>query len=129
MRALRLACSISPLSDLCFQVRLLPSLACMLSRDRCGCAEFKKRLTPHVSSTLAPPNFPSDYLPKEAPKEEGAAAAAVPSKLKLNFFLPHEQQMKAKEVCLPGDRACRLNGNMRSADASAKVVQAGVQKL
>ena len=72
------------------------------------CTEFKKRFSPHVSSTLAPPNFPSDYMPKEAPKEEGAAA--VPSKLKLNFFLPHEQQMKAKEVCKPGDCACRLLG-------------------
>lgn len=72
------------------------------------CTEFKKRFSPHVSSTLAPPNFPSDYMPKEAPKEEGAAA--VPSKVKLNFFLPHEQQMKAKEVRKPGECACRLGG-------------------
>ncbi|KAK9833391.1 hypothetical protein WJX81_001144 [Elliptochloris bilobata] len=60
---------------------------------------FKKRLAPHVSSTLAPPNFPSEFVPvRKDAKEEGAAAAAVPSKLTLNFFLPHEQQMKAKEV-------------------------------
>jgi len=65
-------------------------------------AEFKKRLAPHVSSTLAPPNFLSEFIkdPKKA-KEDAAAPAATPSKVTLNFFLPYEQQMKAKEVrCL-----------------------------
>lgn len=63
-------------------------------------AEFKKRLAPHVSSTLAPPNFPSDFIkdPKKGTEDAAAAPAAVPAKLTFNFFLPYEQQMKAKEV-------------------------------
>lgn len=68
--------------------------------EECGPvhADFKKRFTPHVSSTLAPPFFPSDFIKLKTEKTE--ATAAVPAKLTLNFFLPHEQQMKAKEARL-----------------------------
>lgn len=61
-------------------------------------ADFLKKFTPHVSSTLNPPQFPSDYLPK---KDEASAEAstAVPEKLTLNFFLPHETTVNASKVC------------------------------
>lgn len=58
-------------------------------------AEFIKKFTPHVSSTLAPPHFPSQFLPKEQAAEEGTG---VPEKLTLNFFLPHETTVKDSKV-------------------------------
>jgi len=68
-----------------------------LNVQQSACAEFVKRFRPHVSSTLNDPNFPSDFLPKSA-KEEGEAPTAVPEKLTLNFFLPHETTMKDSKV-------------------------------
>ncbi|KAK9915018.1 hypothetical protein WJX75_003681 [Coccomyxa subellipsoidea] len=62
-----------------------------------GPAEFLKKFTPHVSSTLSPPHFPSEFLPKTVSAEEGAA---VPEKLTLNFFLPHETTVKDSKVDL-----------------------------
>ncbi|CAL8468352.1 g7892 [Coccomyxa elongata] len=62
-----------------------------------GPEEFIKKFTPHVSSTLAPPHFPSEFLPKEQAAEEGAG---VPEKLTLNFFLPHETTIKDSKVDL-----------------------------
>lgn len=61
------------------------------------CAEFIKKFKPHVSSTMNDPHFPSDFLPKSA-KEEGEASTAVPEKLTLNFFLPHETTLKDSKV-------------------------------
>ena len=53
-----------------------------------------------MSSTMNDPSFPSDFLPKED-KEVGEASAAVPDKLTLNFFLPHETTLKESKVsCL-----------------------------
>ena len=57
-----------------------------------------KKFTPNVSSTLSPPNFPSDYLPKKKAEGEGEAAAAVPEKLTLSFFLPYETTLDATKV-------------------------------
>ena len=62
-----------------------------------GFAEFIKKFKPHVSSTLGDPMFPSDFVPKEA-KDAQEAPAAVPEKLTLNFFLPHETTLKDSKV-------------------------------
>lgn len=57
---------------------------------------FLSRFSKHVSSTLAPPNFPTDYMKKKEIKE----GEPVPEKLTMNFFLPHEQLLKqAKASC------------------------------
>ena len=46
---------------------------------------------------MAPPNFPTDFMPKEA-KQVGDAPSTVPDKLTFNFYLPHEQIAKGKKV-------------------------------
>ena len=72
-------------------------------------AEFLKKFTPNVSSTLNPPGFPSDYLPKKKAEAEGETAAAVPEKLTLSFFLPHETTLDATKVQpLPTSRTIEL---------------------
>jgi F-type H+-transporting ATPase subunit delta len=58
-------------------------------------AAFQEKLRPFLSSTSAPPCFPSDFMkPRPAPE----AGAGVPEKLTLNFFLPHEQPKKGAAV-------------------------------
>lgn len=58
---------------------------------------FTERFTKLVPSTMAPPSFPTDFLPKEQ-KEVQEASSTVPDKLTFNFYLPHEQIAKAKKV-------------------------------
>jgi hypothetical protein len=57
--------------------------------------EFLKKFSQHVTSTTAPPNFPGDFVPATAPAD---ASGAVPDKLTLNFYLPHEQTLKSSKV-------------------------------
>ncbi len=58
---------------------------------------FTDRFTKLVPSTMAPPNFPTDFLPKDQ-KEVKEAPSTVPDKLTFNFYLPHEQIAKARKV-------------------------------
>ena len=49
-------------------------------------------------STLAPPSFPTDFVP-EAPKaEEGATSTAIPDKLTFSFYLPHATVNSKQQV-------------------------------
>ena len=59
---------------------------------------FTERFVKQVPSTMAPPSFPTDFLPKDA-KTVGEAPTTVPDKLTFNFYLPHEQIAKARKVC------------------------------
>lgn len=59
-----------------------------------GPEAFIEKFTPHVSSNLARPQFPSDFLPK---KEE-EAKEGMPEKLTLNFYLPDKQTLKDSKV-------------------------------
>ena len=61
-----------------------------------GPKAFIEKFKQHVASNVAPPSFPSDFLPKEEEKEE----AGVPDKLTLNLYLPHEQRLKDSKVCV-----------------------------
>ena len=61
-----------------------------------GAKAFTDRFRKHVSSTLAPPHFPADFMKKKETKE----GEPVPEKMKMNFFLPHEQILKQAEVGL-----------------------------
>jgi F-type H+-transporting ATPase subunit delta len=58
-----------------------------------------KRFEP-VGGTLAPPEFPSNYVEgaKGAAEEDGKAG--VPDKLKFNFFMPHDTVFKGEQVDL-----------------------------
>lgn len=58
--------------------------------------EFLKRFEP-LAGTLAPPEFPSNFLPKSKAAEP---AAGVPDKLQLNFFVPHETVCQGESVDL-----------------------------
>jgi len=58
-------------------------------------AAFQEKLRPFLSSTSAPPSFPTDFM---KPKPVAEAGAGVPDKLTLNFFLPHEQPKKGAAV-------------------------------
>ena len=58
---------------------------------------FTERFVKGVPSTMAPPNFPTDFMSKEA-KQVNEAPSTVPDKLTFNFYLPHEQVAKAKKV-------------------------------
>lgn len=58
---------------------------------------FTERFVKLVPSTMAPPNFPTDFMSKEA-KQVNEAPSTVPDKLTFNFYLPHEQIAKAKKV-------------------------------
>ena len=55
--------------------------------------EFLEKFKQHAPSTMDPPNFPSDFLPpaREVP-------ATPPSKLTLNFYMPHEIEYEGAEV-------------------------------
>ena len=59
---------------------------------------FLEKFAPLVSSTTAPPSFPTDFLPKEKADEAGAAAVGVPDKLKFSFYLPHGQPVDRQPV-------------------------------
>ena len=59
---------------------------------------FLEKFAPLVSSTTAPPSFPSDFLPKEKAEEAAAATAGVPDKLKFSFYLPHGQPVDRQPV-------------------------------
>ena len=59
---------------------------------------FLEKFAPLVSSTTAPPSFPTDFLPKEKAEETAAATAGVPDKLKFSFYLPHGQPMDRQPV-------------------------------
>ena len=58
---------------------------------------FLEKFKPLVSSTTAPPCFPTDFLPKEEAAET-AATAGVPDKLKFSFYLPHGQPVDRQPV-------------------------------
>jgi F-type H+-transporting ATPase subunit delta len=66
-------------------------------------AEFLRKIEPHLGM-LAPPDFPSNFAPKApgggAPAEGAAAATALPAKLTLNFFVPHETVCQGEAVDL-----------------------------
>mmetsp|Transcript_11466 Transcript_11466/g.48017 ORF Transcript_11466/g.48017 Transcript_11466/m.48017 type:complete len:215 (-) Transcript_11466:2969-3613(-) len=55
--------------------------------------EFLEKFKQHAPSTMDPPNFPSDFLPpaREVP-------ATPPSKLTLNFYMPHEIEYEGAAV-------------------------------
>jgi len=57
--------------------------------------EFLKKFEPHAG-TLAPPEFPSNFLPKK----EAAEITGVPDKLNFNFFLPHDTVCEGENVDL-----------------------------
>ena len=59
---------------------------------------FLEKFAPLVSSTTAPPSFPTDFLPKEKADEAAAATAGVPDKLKFSFYLPHGQPVDRQPV-------------------------------
>lgn len=59
-----------------------------------GAKAFTDRFRKHVSSTLASPHYPTDFMKKKEFKE----GEPVPEKMKINFFLPHEQILKQAEV-------------------------------
>ena len=59
-----------------------------------GAKAFTERFRHHVSSTMNAPNFPTDFLKKKEVKE----GEPVPEKMKINFFLPHEQILKQAEA-------------------------------
>ena len=61
---------------------------------------FRKIFVKQVPSTMAPPSFPSDFMPKEA-TQVSDAPSTVPDKLTFNFFLPHEMVAKGKKVTSP----------------------------
>ena len=47
--------------------------------------------------TLAPPEFPSNFIPKPAATEQ---AAGIPDKMKFNFFVPHDTVCNGEAVDL-----------------------------
>ena len=73
-----------------------PASTSTFSAEGADPESFKKEFAKYASSTMAPPQFPSDFLPKEdkaADKEQ----QAIPDKLTFSFYLPHEQiAQKAK---------------------------------
>lgn len=60
--------------------------------------EFLKNFEP-IGGTLAPPEFPSNFVAKEAAGEE-EKAGVTPDKLKFNFFMPHSTVFKGESVDL-----------------------------
>jgi hypothetical protein len=73
---------------------------------------FLDKIKPLLSSTSAPPSFPTDFAPKPKPGEaagEAAAAAGVPDKLSFSCYLPHGQPMDREPVSVferGGRRVC-----------------------
>ena len=61
--------------------------------------QFLEKFDSVTPSTMAKPNFPSDFLKKED-KEPLEAPSSVPEKLTFNFYLPHEQIAKNKKVLI-----------------------------
>ena len=53
--------------------------------------EFAKVAPPNFN----PPSYPSDFFEKQEPKEE---TQGVPSKVTLNFYMPHDSHMRSEEV-------------------------------
>ncbi|KAK9820740.1 hypothetical protein WJX74_008752 [Apatococcus lobatus] len=53
--------------------------------------EFAKVAPPNFN----PPSYPSDFFEKEERKEE---TQGVPSKVTLNFYMPHDSHLKSEEV-------------------------------
>jgi len=107
-------------------------------------AAFLDKIRPLLSSTSAPPNFPSDFAAKAKAGEaaDAAPAAGVPDKLTFSFYLPHGQPMDREPVrrvgggwigggcCLaprarqraPRSRAARPAGGSCRRPASPRVV-------
>lgn len=71
------------------------SAACWQEAQSSEKEEFVNKFKKYVSSTTAPPQFISDFVEVESAAE---APAAVPDKLTLNFYLPHDQPFKASKV-------------------------------
>ena len=71
-----------------------PSLAEGDAQADSSSKAFMAKFQQHVSSTLAPPHFPTDFMKKKEIKE----GEPVPEKMTMNFFLPHEQLLKAAKV-------------------------------
>ena len=60
---------------------------------------FLEKIKPLLSSTSAPPSFPTDFAPKPKGGEEGeASAGGVPDKLSFSCYLPHGQPMDREPV-------------------------------
>ena len=57
--------------------------------------QFTEEFTKVAPANFNPPAYPSDYLEEDAPKEE---TQGVPSKVTLNFYMPHDTHMKSEEV-------------------------------
>ena len=77
--------------------RTISTTAMVRQDDEALPKAFTDRFTKLVPSTMAPPNFPTDFLPKDQ-KEVKEAPSTVPDKLTFNFYLPHEQIAKARKV-------------------------------
>ena len=90
----RLSTSSSALAEAAAGSGAAPSAADAGAASR---AAFTEKIRPFLSSTSAPPCFPSDFM-KAKPAAD--PAAGVPEKLTLNFFLPHEQPKKGAAVSL-----------------------------
>ena len=77
--------------------RRISASALARAEDERGPEAFLEQFMPKVSSTLAPPNFPSSFLKPVKEQEEGGP---IPEKLTFNLFLPHSQHTKNAEVSL-----------------------------
>ena len=60
--------------------------------------EFLSKFSQVAPSTLAPPSFPTDFLPAGPKAEEGAASAAIPDRLTFSFYLPHSTVNQKQQV-------------------------------
>ena len=84
-----------------------PASTSTFSAEGADPESFKKEFAKFASSTMAPPQFPSDFLPKED-KAGDKEQQAVPDKLTFSFYLPHEQiaqKAKARLMLLSGQFA------------------------
>jgi F-type H+-transporting ATPase subunit delta len=81
------------------------AVACQETSSSKSAEEFVSKFIEVAPSTLSPPSFPTEFV-------EGAPAAepqaALPDKLTLNFYLPHEIPVSASKVGL----ACKLHGQL-----------------
>ncbi len=60
--------------------------------------EFLSKFSQVAPSTLAPPSFPTDFMPAGPKTEEGAASTAIPDKLTFSFYLPHSTVNQKQQV-------------------------------
>ena len=60
--------------------------------------EFLSKFSQVAPSTLAPPSFPTDFMPEGPKAEEGAASTAIPDKLTFSFYLPHATLNSKQQV-------------------------------